>query len=113
MRKTFDLFLTGNYSQTEIRQAMFEIGIKNQTGDRIHRDKVKKTLQNPFYYGYFYHQGELYEASHQAMITKAEHEEVQRIIKLKSKNKYKTTEKDKKKRDFFFLGFAAVALRAA
>ncbi|MDA0771323.1 MAG: recombinase family protein [Cyanobacteria bacterium] len=105
MRKTFDLFLTGNCSQTEIRQAMFEMGIKNQTGDRIHRDKVKKTLQNPFYYGYSYHKGELYEASHQPMITKAEHEEVQRILKLKSKNKYKTTKKDKKKRDFFFLGF--------
>ena len=106
MRKTFDLFLTGNYSQNEIRAEMFKLGLKNKLGDPIHRDKVKYSLENPFYYGYFYHKGELYKGSHQPMVTKEEYDEVQRILKLKSRNKYKTTKKDKEAKDFFFTGFA-------
>lgn len=51
------------------------------SGGKIFKDdKVKSILQNPFYYGHFLYNGELYEGRHTPIISKALYDKVQQVI---------------------------------
>lgn len=103
VRKMWDLFLTGQYSIKKITQiANKEWGYltprrKNRGGVPIGVSTLYGILKNPFYYGEFEWDGNLYQGSHEPMITRAEFDHAQKILK----NRGRPRPKDK---EFAFTG---------
>ena len=79
--KAFNLYSTGNYSMKAISR--FLAG-NNVFGVRANKqmkvDIVKRILTNPFYYGYFRYNGELFPGKHKALITKKFFDQVQAVV---------------------------------
>ncbi len=103
VKSLLELFATGAYSLTEMREKFFEHGFRSSRSDRFHLQTTKNILENPFYYGVFPLKGELHQGSHQPMITKELYDKIQSIIRDKGKGKYKS---NKKTNNLIFVGFA-------
>ena len=86
VRKTFELYASGNYSLAELRRTMNEVGLKGprQRG-ALSISNYQYVLQNPIYYGLMRFRGELYEGKHKPLITKALFDQCQEMFKRKSK----------------------------
>lgn len=81
VRKIWDLFLTGNYSVKDIVGiANDEWGFRTQKGKKLTLSNAYKVLTNPFYYGEFSFDGEIYQGRHECMITRDEFDLVQKIL---------------------------------
>ncbi|MEN9389131.1 MAG: hypothetical protein RLY61_215, partial [Candidatus Parcubacteria bacterium] len=96
IRKLWDLMLTGSYTINEL----VEIADKQWKYKSIQRIKIGGTpisrsglyeiFSNPFYYGYFNYNGELYKGAHSKMVEKQEFDRVQEILGRKNKRRPKT-----------------------
>ena len=86
VRKTFELYASGNYSLAELRRTMNAVGLKGprQRG-ALSISNYQYVLQNPIYYGLMRFRGELYEGKHKPLITKALFDQCQEMFKRKSK----------------------------
>jgi DNA invertase Pin-like site-specific DNA recombinase len=58
---------------------------KSEGGNPLKKDQISRLLSNPFYYGYFYYGGELHEGKHEPLITKKLFDNVQAVLKERSK----------------------------
>jgi DNA invertase Pin-like site-specific DNA recombinase len=85
VRKLFNLYATGKYTLESAQQAITEAGLKSRNGINLHKSNIQKILQNPFYYGAFIFNGELYQGNHKPMISKKLFDKVQEILKEKSR----------------------------
>lgn len=104
VRKMWDLFLTGAYPVSKIREmANNEWGLRTKTrrklGDKpLSMSHMYTIFSDPFYYGYFlwtnYETGEmeLYKGSHVPMITEKEYNRAQVLLGKKGKIKPKSRE---------------------
>lgn len=103
IRKMWDLMLTGAYTPEKIAQiAARDWGLISRTtkkiqGKPIDRSMAYRIFKNVFYCGLIERDGVLVEASHTAMITKAEYDRVQKILGRKGNPRAY-------KRDFPFTG---------
>src|SRR3989344_3135572 len=92
VQKTIQLFATGGYGYADIRKFFNQNNIFNKSGHELHLDKVKRILTDPFYYGVMRFCGELYEGKHTPLISKKLFDEVQEVVKRRSRktrvNKY-------------------------
>lgn len=85
VRKLWDLMLTGVYSIPEIHEQAESMHIKTRgSGVRGGRcpsvNGIRGLFRNPFYYGYMKWGGKVLPAAHEAMVTKAEWDKVQRFL---------------------------------
>jgi site-specific DNA recombinase len=87
VRKAFELYATGNYALHEVRGRMSEVGFVAYTGKQFSVSNYQKLLRNPFYYGVMLSSGELYEGTHEPIISKRLFDEVQEVMERKSKSK--------------------------
>jgi site-specific DNA recombinase len=91
VRRIFDLFLTGNDSVTRIQTLANDDWrlrtrqTKRAGGKPLSLSNVYRILTEPFYYGYFYWNGELIEGKHQPMITVSEYDRVQTLLGRKGR----------------------------
>jgi site-specific DNA recombinase len=91
VRKIFDEFLTGNYSVARIRAIANDTWrlrtkrTKRGGGKPLSLSHIYRILTEPFYYGYFYWQGELIKGKHQPMITAAEYDRIQDVLGRKGR----------------------------
>jgi site-specific DNA recombinase len=117
LRRAWDLMLTGAYTGTQARTALNNWGyrtrkrgkkdqdqeaakkgskpdhIPRKTGDKpIAISGMYRMFDNPFYYGYFRHNGVLYKGAHPPMVTEAEFLRVQTILGRKQHIQPKTRE---------------------
>ena len=104
VRKMWDLFLTGTYAVSKIRDiATDEWGLrtrvtKRQGGKPLSMSQLYYMFNEPFYYGYFEWKNpetgkvELYKGSHQPMITEQEFSRAQVLLGKKGKPQPKTKE---------------------
>lgn len=96
IRKMWDLILTGNYSAPQIRIiATKEWGLltqsKKKTGGKpIGYTTVYNMFSNLFYTGNFIYKGIMYKGDHKPMITMAEFDRVQTLIKAHGSPRAKT-----------------------
>lgn len=102
VRRIFDLFLTGSYTVSRIREiAINEWGLRTPKRRRIggqppSMSHIYKILGEPFYYGYFDWKdpetGEirLVKGAHEPMITEAEYWRVQTLLGKKGRARPKT-----------------------
>jgi DNA invertase Pin-like site-specific DNA recombinase len=86
VRKMFDLALTGGHSAKEIaRRARQDWHLKSpkrrKGGGVVHTSLVHRALTNPFYAGLFLWDGQLVEGAHQPVVSLAEFEAVQMVIR--------------------------------
>ncbi|MGE4554847.1 MAG: recombinase family protein [Candidatus Paceibacterota bacterium] len=85
IKKTFELYATGKYTLKEIRKIINEFGLRGRRGKILSVSNYQYLLQNPFYYGLIRYNGEFFEGKHEPIIAKKLFDEVQEVMKRKSK----------------------------
>ena len=99
IQKLFKLYATGKYSIKEVRDIITKEGLRSRKGKILSVSNIQNILKNPFYYGAFKFNGELYQGIHTPAISKKLFDEVQEVMKEKSKPK-----KRKEKINYAFRG---------
>ena len=93
VRKMFDLMLTGAYTPPRILEiATNEWGLRTKAGRKVARSTIYRMFNDPFYYGEFeYPKGSSnwFQGKHTKMITRAEFDQVQRLLGKKSSTRSK------------------------
>jgi hypothetical protein len=87
------MLLTGAYSVQRIYDmAAGDLGLNAVTKNERARSKFYTLFRNPFYYGAFEYNGQLYQGKHEPMITKREFDRAQDILDGKAHPKPETHE---------------------
>jgi len=85
--KSFALYATGGYSLHELRDKINSVGMRGRKGKPLSATQYQYILKNPLYYGVFRYNGEVYEGTHEPIITKKLFEKCQEVMKGRSKPK--------------------------
>jgi DNA invertase Pin-like site-specific DNA recombinase len=107
VRKLFELYTTGNYNLRELAEWCKRMNLKSNLGNNISIGKVHALLQNVFYTGLMKYKGEIYEGTHEPLISKKLFDRVQEIMREKGKPQ------KVKKHNFAFLGLMKCSCSAA
>ena len=84
VRKLFELYSTGNYSMRDLRDELTGAGFQSRTSKTFTVSNIQMMLKNPFYYGAFKFNGELYEGTHEPAITKKLFDQCQAVMQKKA-----------------------------
>ncbi len=84
VKKIFQLYSTGNYSLKEVRNIITEAGLKSRNGKILCVSNIQAILVNPFYYGAFKFNGEIYEGNHKPAITKKLFDKARTVMENKA-----------------------------
>ncbi len=84
LKRAFELYVTGDYSLTTLRDKLNREGLTTRTGAKMCKRSVQTILRNHFYYGSFLWSGKLWDGKHEAIISKELFDKVQG--KLADKN---------------------------
>ena len=95
IQKLFKLYSTKKYSLKDLRG----IGLLSRHNKLLSISNIQNILTNPFYYGTFKYNSELYEGKHEPIISKKLFDLVQEILKEKSRPR-----KSKERKLFAFRG---------
>jgi site-specific DNA recombinase len=87
VRRLFELYATGQYSLSKVRDRIDTEGLKSRTGKRLPKSVVEATLKNPFYYGEFIWKGMRYQGIHEPLISRELFEKVQNELRRNGKPK--------------------------
>lgn len=87
IRRAFELASIGIYSLGKISEILYEEGLRTKRGNRVTKSHIDIILRNPVYYGYFTLKQEIFEGTHEAIITKGMFDLVQEKLKDRSKPK--------------------------
>ncbi len=88
IRKTFELYATGDYPLAEVRRIMNGAGLKGRHHpEPLSTSNYQYMLRNPAYYGVIRYTGAIHEGKHEPIITKALFDKCQEVMKRKSKPK--------------------------
>ncbi|NLB35032.1 MAG: recombinase family protein, partial [Elusimicrobia bacterium] len=85
-KKMFELYSTGNYSLNALVDTMHKEGLRNSNGNKVGKSSMHKLLSNVFYYGKFRWNDEVYNGSHEPLITKDLFDRVQEKLVRKISN---------------------------
>jgi len=85
IKKAFEAYASGKYTLKEIRKIINELGLKGRRDSLLSVSNFQYLLQNPFYYGLIRYNGEYFEGKHEPIISKKLFDEVQEVMKQKSK----------------------------
>ncbi len=99
IRKAFELYATGEYTLKALARILDQAGLRSHKDNILVVACVQRLLKNPFYYGIFRFNGELYEGSHEPIISKKLFDSAQQVMANRGKKKRK------RKHDFAFSGF--------
>jgi DNA invertase Pin-like site-specific DNA recombinase len=100
IKKAFEAYATGNYTLKNLRKIINGLGLVGKKGKMLSVSNYQYFLQNPFYYGLIRYGGEFYEGKHKSIISKKLFDEVQEVMKKKSK-----PQKAEKMKFFLYRGF--------
>ena len=98
IRKCFELYATGDHTLKNIKQFLADTGINSYKGNILSCSCVQRMLKNPFYYGVFKFNGEIYQGTHEPIISKRLFDSVQEVMNNRGKKKRK------RKHEFAFCG---------
>ena len=85
IKGAFGLYAQGNSTLQDIANFLAHHGILSRGGKKIHKDRIKFILSNPFYYGHFRYAGEIHEGIHEPIIAKKLFDKVQEELKRRSR----------------------------
>ncbi len=80
IRKALKMYLTGNYSASEIVDKLHEKGLRSKTGKKVPCSIMINTLKNPFYAGVMRWNDQEKKGRHEKMITLDEHKQILAIM---------------------------------
>ena len=89
IKSAFELYAQGNSTLQDISDFLARHGILSRGGKRIHKDRIKFILSNPFYYGHFRYAGEIHEGIHKPIIAKKLFDKVQEVLRQRSRPRHK------------------------
>ncbi len=84
VRKMFELYSTASYSLRDLRDELTRLGFRSRNGKIFTVSNIQMMLRNPFYYGAFKFNGELYEGKHEPAITKKLFDTCQAVMQAKA-----------------------------
>ena len=90
VKQVFETYAKGESRLEDIASILAEHGIKSKSGKRIHINRVTFMLHNPFYYGHFRYNGEVYIGKHDPVISKQLFDQVQEQLMRKGRPHNKT-----------------------
>lgn len=87
VRQGFELYATGSWSLERLAEEMRQRGLKNTRGDPVNLNRLSEIFNNPFYTGVVRMPGtrELFAGLHEAIVSKALFERVQKLLQGKGK----------------------------
>ena len=80
IKKAFELYTTGKYTLKQIAKILKDLGLRSYKGNILSVSCVQRLLKAPFYYGVFTFKGEMYQGSHQPIISKKLFDKCQEIM---------------------------------
>ena len=93
--QAFELYARGDKRLDEIADFLYANGIQTKAGKLLgkkmtgkkpyHKNRIKRILTNPFYYGHFCYLGEVHEGKHKGIISKRLFDEVQTVLARRGK----------------------------
>ncbi len=92
IKKLYELAKTGGYSLSQLVKIAQELELKTKHGKKVSKSHLYNIITRPTYYGYFYHNGEMFEGTYEPIITKKLFDEVQEALQRRSKPKVKVWE---------------------
>ena len=78
--EAFELYAKGDQRLEDIATFLASNGILTKSGKQFPKDKIKRMLTNPFYYGHFRYFGEIHEGKHKPIISKKLFDEAQATL---------------------------------
>ncbi len=100
IKKLFLAYATGEYTLEYLQKLSLSLGLVSRYQNKpFSISRVQKLLKNPFYYGVIVHKGEMYQGSHEPIISKQLFDKVQRVMEQRGKPR-----KAKEKLAFAFRG---------
>src|SRR3989338_6912008 len=100
IKKAFEAYASGKYTLKELRKIINELGLKGRRDSLLSVSNYQYLLKNPFYYGLIRYNGEYFEGKQEPIIAKKLFDEVQEVMKRKSK-----PQKVDKMKFFLYRGF--------
>ena len=85
IKKAFEAYATGKYTLKELRKIINGLGLRGRRDKMLSVSNYQYFLQNPFYYGLIRYNGEFFEGKHEPIIAKKLFDQVQEVMKKKSK----------------------------
>src|ERR1700722_1979336 len=85
VKEAFNLYATGGYTLYQVAETLNKKGLRSTNGLRMAPWRYQDFLRNPFYYGAFVYSGEMYEGSHEPLISKDIFDRVQAAMAKRSK----------------------------
>ena len=84
--KMFGAYATGNFTIEQVQKLSLALGlVSRRTGEALTLGRIHKMLQNPTYYGVFIVRKEMYQGTHEPIISKQLFDKVQEVLKQKGK----------------------------
>ena len=80
IQEAFNMYVTGDYSVYEVRDALYKKGFRTHAGKRLAHSKMIEVLKNPFYYGEMRWRGLVTTGKHKPLISKETWERVQLVM---------------------------------
>jgi len=102
VRRLFEMYSTGEYSISRVRDRLYAEGLRSRTGKRLSKSMTEMILKNPFYHGEFIWSGVRYNGVHEPLINRELFDRVQQVLKADGKPRFR-------KRDFAFKGLLKCA----
>ena len=97
VKRLFELYATGDYSLSLLRDKVHDEGWRSGSGRKLVKSMMEAILNNPFYYGDFLWRGIQYRGDHEPLISRQLFDNVQ--DKLRAKTKPRSG-----RREFLFTG---------
>jgi len=85
--KSFALYATGEYALSELRDKITSLGLTGYKNKPLSISQYQHTLKNPIYYGVFRYKGEIYEGTHEPIITKKLFDKCQEVMARRGRPK--------------------------
>ena len=85
VKAAYELYAKNNSRLEDIANFLAQKGIRTRGGKVLKKDRIAFILSNPFYYGHFRYAGEVYEGKHQPIVSKKLFDEVQAVLKQRSR----------------------------
>lgn len=80
IQEAFNMYVTGDYSVYEVRDALYKKGLTSTAGNRLAHSKMIEVLKNPFYFGEMRWRNLVNQGKHTPLITKDTWERAQLVM---------------------------------
>ena len=91
IKKTFELYNSGNYTIKRLTEKLKKDGFWHKTGKPVGKSSIHRILSEPFYCGRLIWKNEEYEGKHEPIISEEIFDEVQLKLKRTLKREFKST----------------------